>query len=134
MRILTDALIFASQQGFVRIFLDEGHSIDALITLWLQKNSDKIDELSICRDFLSQLSDFEFTPDTKNVTQPIKALTKRELQTLELLAKGMRNREIAETLFISETTTKTHLRSIYAKLEANSRTETVAIARKLGLL
>ncbi len=134
MRVLTDALSFASQQGFVRIFLDEGSSIDGLITLWLQKNSDKIDDLSICRKFLSQLSDFQFTIDTKNISQPIQALTKRELQTLELLAKGMRNREIAETLFISETTTKTHLRSIYAKLGANSRTETVAIARELGLL
>lgn len=134
MRVLTDALSFASQQGFIRIFLDEGSSIDGLITLWLQKNSDKIDDLSICRKFLSQLSDFQFTIDTKNISQPIQALTKRELQTLELLAKGMRNREIAETLFISETTTKTHLRSIYSKLDANSRTETVAIARDLGLI
>lgn len=134
MRVLTDALSFASQQGFVRIFLDEGSSIDGLITLWLQKNSDKIDDLSICRKFLSQLSDFQFTIDTKNISQPVQALTKRELQTLELLAKGMRNREIAETLFISETTTKTHLRSIYSKLDANSRTETVAIARDLGLI
>ena len=134
MRVLTDALSFASQQGFVRIFLDEGSSIDGLITLWLQKNSDKIDDLSICRKFLSQLSDFQFTTDTKNISQPVQALTKRELQTLELLAKGMRNREIAETLFISETTTKTHLRSIYSKLDANSRTETVAIARDLGLI
>lgn len=134
MRVLTDALSFASQQGFVRMFLDEGSSIDGLITLWLQKNAEKIDNLSICRKLLSQLSDFQFTIDTKNISQPIKALTKRELQTLDLLAKGMRNREIAETLFISETTTKTHLRSIYSKLEANSRTETVAIARKLGLI
>lgn len=134
MRVLTEALIFASQQGFVRIFLDEGSSIDALITFWLQKNIENIDNLAICKRFLSQLSDFQFAIDIKNISQPIKALTKRELQLLELLSRGMRNKEIAETLFISETTTKTHLRSIYSKLEANSRTETVAIARELGLI
>ncbi|MUG33387.1 LuxR C-terminal-related transcriptional regulator [Psychrobacter sanguinis] len=134
MRMLTRALTFASQQGFVRIFLDEGASIDGLITLWLQKNLKNIDNLSICESFLNQLSDFQLVVYTKNVSQPLQALTKRELQTLKLLSKGMRNREIAEALFISEATTKTHLRNIYSKLQANSRTETVAIARELGLI
>lgn len=134
MRILADALVFASQQGFVRLFLDEGASIDSLIAMWLKKNSGRMDDLFISRSFLNQLGYFETIVDNSSIAQPIAPLTKRELQTLELLAKGMRNKEIAEALFISETTTKTHLRSIYSKLGANSRTESVAIARNLGLM
>lgn len=134
LRVFTDALVFASQQGFVRIFLDEGKSIHELLRLWRQKSANKLDELCIDKKFLDQLGTFDSSSEATLPSQPQPALTKRELQTLELLAKGMRNKEIAETLFISETTTKTHLRSIYSKLNANSRTETVAIARELRLL
>lgn len=134
MRILTDALSFASSQGFVRLFLDEGTSLDKLLTKWLQQHATTLDTLQIDREFLNKLGDFDAVIDKITTVQKTQTLTKRELQTLELLAKGMRNKEIAEALFISETTTKTHLRNIYSKLNANSRTETVAIARDLGLI
>lgn len=53
---------------------------------------------------------------------------------LTLLAEGHANRVIADRMFVSESTVKTHLRSISAKLGAENRTHAVALARRLGLL
>lgn len=61
------------------------------------------------------------------------ALSKREVEVLELLAKGKRNREIADELFLSERTVKNHVGSILAKLHVNDRTEAALIAAKHGL-
>ena len=54
-------------------------------------------------------------------------LTPRELEVYELLAQGRSNRSIAETLFISESTTKLHVRHIFEKLGVHSRAEAVAV-------
>lgn len=61
-------------------------------------------------------------------------LTARELEVLQLIAVGQRNREIAATLSLSLTTVEFHISHILAKLGARSRTEAVHIARKVGLL
>jgi ATP/maltotriose-dependent transcriptional regulator MalT len=61
-------------------------------------------------------------------------LTERELEVLQLVAGGARNREIAGQLVVSEKTVKYHLGQAYAKLGVNGRTEAVARARELGLL
>ncbi len=60
-------------------------------------------------------------------------LTRREMQVLELLGEGLRNREIAERLFISEKTVKNHMSSILAKLHVNDRTEAALLAARHGL-
>ena len=61
-------------------------------------------------------------------------LTDRELEILTLLARGARNRDIAEALFISERTVKVHVANLMDKLEAKTRTEAVARAIQLGFL
>jgi DNA-binding NarL/FixJ family response regulator len=61
-------------------------------------------------------------------------LTGRELDVLTLLARGKSNKEIGANLYISETTVKSHLRSIFAKLNVLSRTEAIAAASKRGLV
>lgn len=61
-------------------------------------------------------------------------LTGRELDVLTLLARGKSNKEIGSNLYISETTVKAHLRSIFAKLNVLSRTEAIATASRRGLV
>ncbi len=62
------------------------------------------------------------------------SLTGREVNVLELLAKGWSNKEIGANLCISETTVKSHLRSIFSKLNVLSRTEAIAVANRRGLI
>jgi DNA-binding NarL/FixJ family response regulator len=61
-------------------------------------------------------------------------LTGRELNVLELLARGKSNKEIGVSLYISETTVKSHLRSIFKKLNVLSRTEAISVAGRRGLI
>jgi two-component system, NarL family, response regulator len=61
-------------------------------------------------------------------------LSKRERQVLNRLANGRSNKQIAQILYISEHTAKAHVKAIMAKLNADSRTEVIAIAIKRGLL
>ena len=61
-------------------------------------------------------------------------LTPRELQILQLVAAGMTNKSIASELGVSEHTVKFHVNSILGKLDAQSRTQAVTIATKLGLI
>ena len=64
----------------------------------------------------------------------VEPLTRREHEVLVLLADGLRNREIATRLAISEHTIKFHLAAIFGKLGASSRTEAVRKALRLGLI
>ena len=61
-------------------------------------------------------------------------LTDRELAVLRLLASGLTRREIADALYVSQNTVKTHLRAIYRKLDASSREEVLARGRELELI
>ncbi|MDX3071905.1 response regulator [Streptomyces sp. NPDC088354] len=62
------------------------------------------------------------------------ALTARELEVLRMIAKGLSNAEIAERLFISEATVKTHLNRTMAKLGIGSRAQAVVLAYETGLV
>jgi len=61
-------------------------------------------------------------------------LTDREIEVLKEVATGKRNREIGETLFISEKTVKNHISSILFKLNANDRTEAAMMAARGGIV
>lgn len=61
-------------------------------------------------------------------------ITRREMEILELVARGLSNREIGETLFVSENTVKTHCSRAFDKLGARRRTEAVQRGKELGLL
>ena len=60
-------------------------------------------------------------------------LTRREAETLELLASGLTNRQIAQRLFLSEKTVRNYISAILGKLHANDRTEAALIAARHGL-
>ena len=61
-------------------------------------------------------------------------ITPRELEILEALAAGFSNREIAERLFVSENTVKTHTARLFDKLSAKRRTQAVQLAKEAGLI
>lgn len=62
------------------------------------------------------------------------AISKRELEVLELMAKGMSNQEIAEQLFVSLNTIKTHSGKVFEKLEVKRRTQAVEKAKRLSII
>jgi ATP/maltotriose-dependent transcriptional regulator MalT len=61
-------------------------------------------------------------------------LSKRELEVLQLMADGLSNLQIAERLFVSLNTIKTHSSKIFEKLEVQRRTQAVEMARKLNII
>jgi len=69
---------------------------------------------------------------TERMFQP--ALTNREIEVLHLLARGMRNKEIAADLKISDETVQGHVKNILAKLSVHDRTEAVAVAVRRGIV
>jgi two-component system, NarL family, response regulator LiaR len=63
-----------------------------------------------------------------------KGISKREIEVLQLMAEGYSNQEIADRLFVSLNTVKTHTSNLYAKLEVRRRTQAVHRAKELGLI
>jgi DNA-binding NarL/FixJ family response regulator len=61
-------------------------------------------------------------------------ISERELEVLQLMARGAANKQIADALSISESTVKTHVASLFRKLEANDRTEAVTKALQKGII
>jgi len=66
--------------------------------------------------------------------QPQQSLSSREIELLELLATGATNKQLAQSLFISEATVKTHLVHIYQKLNVTNRTAAIDTARSQRLI
>ena len=64
----------------------------------------------------------------------IEPLSAREVEILQLVDEGLRNKEIAERLSISLSTVKAHIYNVFSKLQSSSRTEAVSLARNLGIL
>lgn len=73
-------------------------------------------------------------PKKTSIAEPKVALTPREFDVLQQLARGLTNKAIAHDLAISEHTIKFHVNAIMSKLGAQSRTEAVVIATRLGLI
>jgi len=82
------------------------------------------------------LPDAMFIPASRAAANDDKAsaLTSRQQQILPLLAEGMPNKQIADTLGVTEGTIKQHLKDLFRRLGANNRTQAVREARRLGLL
>jgi DNA-binding NarL/FixJ family response regulator len=69
---------------------------------------------------------------TERASRP--TLTPREVQVVELIAQGMRNKEIAGALGISEETVQVHVKNLLAKLAVNDRTAAVKVALERGII
>lgn len=73
-------------------------------------------------------------PATRPQAQPRQPLSRRELQVLELIADGLENQAIADLLYVSVETVRTHVKSILRKLSSRDRTHAVAVAFRSGVL
>lgn len=80
------------------------------------------------------LEEFTKTPSAPKAIPAMDQLTERELDVLRELARGLSNTEIAEELFVSETTVKTHISHILTKLELRDRVQAVVTAYESGLV
>lgn len=86
---------------------------------------------TMLRELLQHISQFHPRPSRSPIESP---LTSRECEVLALIAEGKTNQEIAEILFVSPTTVKTHIQNILQKLHASDRTQAAVLAIRAGIL
>jgi len=140
MVLMATAMQFAAQEGFMRLVLDEGPAVGALVQRFQAVHESAPARDPLLGDYLQRLLQaFGPLPTEAEVSVELpggalEPLTRKELRALQLLVEGYSNSAMAEKLFVSESTVRTHLRNINMKLGAHSRTQAVAIARKLGLV
>ena len=84
-------------------------------------------------DIVSALKAAESAPKDRD-GWAIAGLTRRERDILLLVAEGLSDRDVAQALFITQGTVRSHLTNIFGKLEVGSRTAAVATAHRLGIL
>jgi len=132
---LERVLNLAGPKGYCRIFVDEGPPMARLLYEALDRG--------IAPDYAGQLlaafpidEPKHFGPVESGLSDPVftEPLSEREIEILQLIAEGLTNPEIANRLFLSLHTVKTHTRNIYSKLSVHNRTEAVARAKVVGLL
>jgi LuxR family maltose regulon positive regulatory protein len=140
------ALTLAEPAGYIRLFIDEGPPMARLlrrmnasreggsVNSYIEKLLAAFDTSEAYRAPLhygQQEEQADLFPAPHPLVEP---LSERELEVLLLIARGLTNQAIAETLVVALGTVKAHTASIYGKLEVHSRTQAVARARELDLL
>jgi LuxR family maltose regulon positive regulatory protein len=130
------ALSLAEPGGFIMIFVSKGNHVAELLEeiLKVKKRDHDPAEAGFSLSYAQKIrSAFKAVkpPKIEGLMDPI---SEREMEVLHLIAAGLSNREIADKLFISLNTVKTHTKNINSKLDVKSRTQAVARAKELGLL
>jgi len=133
---LQSALALAEPGGLLMIFVSKGKPVAGLLEeiVAAQKKDHDAAQAGFSLSYAQKiLSAFKAAapPKIEGLLDPV---SERELEVLHLIAAGLSNREIADKLFISLNTVKTHTKNINSKLAVNSRTKAVARAKELGLL
>jgi LuxR family maltose regulon positive regulatory protein len=126
------ALRLAEPQGYVRLFLDEGAPMVALLR--------QAHARGLLPGYATSILEAAGEPGARNSAFPaphpgslIEPLTPREREVLLLLLEGASNREIARHLVLSVNTVKKHVLNLCGKLGVQSRAQAIARARKLQL-
>jgi LuxR family maltose regulon positive regulatory protein len=136
---LERALVLAEPGGYVRIFVDNGTSMARLLYEAAERGiaPSYTGKLLAAFGTETQVKKTEIKDgDASSVPylSSIEPLSRRELEVLELVAEGLSNKEIAQTLFISPNTVRIHTSNIYGKLGVTNRIQAVTRAQDLGLL
>jgi len=131
---LSEALALGNGKGLRRLFLDEGPQIASLLQAAIPTLPNRA--LGLFASTLLHL----FPPGKSSANDVllsssvlIEPLSQQEIRVLKLLVAGLSNGEIAAELVVSTNTVKTHVKSIYRKLNINSREEARTIAKELKL-
>jgi LuxR family maltose regulon positive regulatory protein len=140
---LERALTLAEPQGYVRIFVDEGAPIAALLAQVTERQSPVVGYAATLLETFRRTEGrglrTESPESIHSALSPqsstlVESLSNRELEILSLIAEGHSNQVIADTLVVALSTVKRHINNIYGKLEVQSRTLALARARELHLL
>ncbi|WP_410637621.1 response regulator [Amycolatopsis sp. lyj-346] len=127
-----DEYVYAALQGGASGFLLKDTQPDHLVSaLRAVASGDAVVSPSVTRRLLDRFVGTGSSP--MRDTAELDVLTDREREVLVLIAKGMSNLEIADALFLSEATVKTHVGRILAKLELRDRVQAVVLAYETGL-
>jgi LuxR family maltose regulon positive regulatory protein len=134
---LKQCLVLGEKAGFVHVFTMEGQILARLLTKILEddKLAKTAQSTPYSKKFINKiLAAFQGAKPTKKMGGLTEPLSDRELEVLQQIAQGLTNQEIAEKLFISLNTVRTHTKNINNKLNVHSRTQATARAKKLGLI
>lgn len=125
-------------------FVIVNHSLEIYISIialiftalgiWLSKKLTKPKTVVIEKEIVKEIviDTTEFIQDKKTIENL--NISKRELEVLYLMSKGMSNQEIADALFVSIPTIKTHSSKLFEKLEVSRRTQAVEKAKRLRII
>jgi len=137
LEIMKQAVNLAQPGGFVRPFIEPGPLMRDLLKELLEQQIAEGFVEKILAAFAEEKPGVVSQPpenQSKSFQLLADPLTNREQEILVHLAQGEKNKDIAENLFISLPTVKTHLKNIYQKLEVNSRLQAVNKAMTLGIV
>lgn len=142
---MTEVLKTASHEGFMRIVLDESDRAGALVAQVndashpQHENSTRNDPIysAYMQKLVEAFGPAAMLPTSTesssapNLTEP---LTSKEIRILALVAEGYSNSALAEKLFVSDSTVRTHLRNINSKFNTQNRGQAVAMGRRIGII
>lgn len=134
---LVEALNEAAPRGYLRLFLDDLHELAPVIdklNVDAFRGSAAGPMVRRLRQAVQDAAGSAVAADGSKKPTLLEDLSKREIVILKRLESGMSNREISESLFITEGTLKWHLTNVYGKLNVKNRAGALVKAKSLGLL
>jgi LuxR family maltose regulon positive regulatory protein len=133
---LKRALVLAEPEGYVRTFVDEGSQMGQLLRRALVHGitADYAGKLLAALDEATTRTATPLVVSEGRRPSLVEPLSPRETEVLRLLMTPLSHAEMAEDLVVSVNTVRSHVKSIYGKLDVHSRMEAVERARELGLL
>ena len=127
MDVLDGGLACAQPQGFVRLLVDEGDGLRALLRQYLHRYPESPRQPYVMR----VLSAFEAPAQGPAGSSLLDPLTEREAEILALVCEGYSNSEIADRLVVSVGTVKTHIHNIFGKLGVSTRPQAIARTQQI---